>query len=132
MLRYAVRRAFEAINRGDDEAAMVVLAVDCESSPPPELVQVGFDPVYRGRQERLRLQRTWVADLGEFQQEVEELIDCGDQVVILARMRGTGLGSAAPFESQGAYVLTLTAGRVVREQMFTSHREALQAAGLRE
>ncbi|MEK6328715.1 MAG: nuclear transport factor 2 family protein [Actinomycetota bacterium] len=132
MLRDGVRRSFEAVNRGDYEAALVTLSPDCVSIPPRQFVLLGFDPVYRGREDRLRLQREWAAELGEFQQENVELIDCGDQVLVLARMNGTGLSSAAPFESQVAYLISLTAGRVVREQMFTSHGEALEVAGLRE
>jgi hypothetical protein len=52
--------------------------------------------------------------------------------VLLGRMRGTGRGSGAAFDSEVAYLLTLSGGRVVRERLFRSHEEALEAAGLRE
>lgn len=132
LLKHFARRAIEAINRGDIEAAVITLSVGCESFPPPEFVALGFEPMYRGRQERVDFQREWIAVLEEWQQEIEELIDCGNRIVVLARMSGTGLMSATPFERLGAYVLTIEAGAIVREHMFTTHREALAAVGLAE
>ena len=107
-----------------------MLSVTCESHPPPEFVPLGFAPVQRGRQERIRFQRAWNAELGEWHQEVEEVIDCGDRVVVLVRMKGTGHSSAVPFDRPGAYVLTIQEGAAVREQVFLDHDQALRAAGL--
>jgi hypothetical protein len=47
-------------------------------------------------------------------------------------MKGSGLGSAAPFDSECAHLITLAAGGVIREQIFLQYAEALEAAGLRE
>ena len=74
----------------------------------------------------------WVAELGEFQHRLEEVIDLGHQVLLLGRMKGIGRGSGAEFDSEVAYLITLSAGRMVREQPFRSHEEALEAAGLSE
>jgi ketosteroid isomerase-like protein len=132
MVRRAFRLAFEAANRGDYEAALALYPSDGETITPPELVGLGFEPVYRGREERLRFQRAWVAELGDFQQEAGEAIDLGDRVLLLARMKGSGLSSGAMFENEIAYLLTFSAGRFVREETFRSHQLALEAAGLRE
>jgi ketosteroid isomerase-like protein len=131
MIRYALRLAIEAANSSDYEAAFaLILSPDYETVTPPELVGLGFEPTYRGREGRLRFQLKWVGELGEFQQETEEIIDCGDRVLLLARMRGSGLSSGAAFDSEVAYLLTISGGRLIREQDFRSHEEALEAAGL--
>jgi ketosteroid isomerase-like protein len=132
MIRDAFRLALEASNRGDYEAAFALLGPDYETITPPELVGFGFEPVYSGREGRLRLQRQWVAELGEFQNEPEEVIDLGDHLLVLGRMKGIGSSSGAAFDSEVAYVITVTAGRMIREQPFRSHEEALEAVGLRE
>jgi ketosteroid isomerase-like protein len=132
VVRLAFRWALEAANRGDFEAAFALLPPDYETITPPELVGLGLEPSYRGREGRLTFQLTWMRDLGEFEQEAEEVIDTGDQIILLGRMMGTGLGSGANFESEVAYVVTLSGGRLVREQPFRSHTEAREAAGLSE
>jgi ketosteroid isomerase-like protein len=132
MVRYALRRSIEAVNRGDLEAAFMLISPDFETVPPPELVGLGFDPVYRGREGRLRFHRMWIAELGDFQQEIKEVIDCGDRVLLLAQMKGTGSSSGAGFEDEAAYLFTISAGRMIREQEFRSHQEAVKAAGLSE
>ena len=132
LIRYGFRLALEAVNRKDHEAAFVLAPPDFESITPPEFVGLGFDPVYRGRDGRVHLQRQWEAELGEFENDPEEIIDAGDRLLLLGRMRGTGRGSGASFDSEIAYLLTLSGGRIIREQVFRSHAEALEAAGLRD
>ena len=48
------------------------------------------------------------------------------------RIVGTGLSSGAGFDSDWAVLLTISDGRVVREQFFFDRSEALEAAGLSE
>jgi ketosteroid isomerase-like protein len=129
--RHGIRSCFEAVNRGDYEAVFVLISPDYEAVAPPELVGLGFEPVYHGRDGRLRYQSAWLAELGEFQQDAVEVIDCGDRVLLLARMKGTGLSSGAAFDSEVAYLITISAGQLIREQDFRSHEEGLEAAGLR-
>ena len=132
MIRHVVGRAFEAANRGDYEAAFAVLPPGYEAYPNPELIGLGFERVYVGPEERLRFQNQWIDSLGDFQQEPGEIIDAGEKLVVLTRMRGTGLGSGLTFESELGYVLTMSDGRLAREQSFRSHAEALEAAGLQD
>lgn len=133
LVRHQWTRMLEAANRQDWDAVFAIVPSDpseFETISAPEMVTLGFEPVYRGRAERLRYQMTWVEQLGDFQQEAKELIDLGDRMLLLARMRGTGLGSGAEFESELAYLVTISEGRPAREQAFRSHAEALEAAGL--
>ncbi len=132
MIRDAFRLAVEAANRKDHEAAFVLLPPDYEAILHPELVGIGFDPLYRGRDGRVRLQQQWESELGEFENDPQEIIDLGDRVLLLGRMRGVGRGSGAAFDSEVAYLITLSGGRMIREQVLRSHNEALEAAGLSE
>lgn len=124
------RAIFEAANRGDYQACFALLAPDFEMISPPELVDVGFDPVYHGREGRMRMQLTWMGELGEFRQEPEEVVDLGDRILLLARMTFRGRTSSVGLDSEVSYVLTIVDGRIVREHNFRSHREGLEAAGL--
>jgi ketosteroid isomerase-like protein len=58
------------------------------------------------------------------------VIDLGDRVLLLVHLRGVGLSSGAQFDTEAAYLLVMSDGRAIREQMFLDHREALEAAGL--
>ncbi len=77
-----------------------------------------------------------IAEMNEiwdsWEQRVERVIDAGDNVVVLLRLRATGRGSAVPVEFAWAMVATFNNGRVVRGQTFLSQPEALKAVGLEE
>ena len=47
------------------------------------------------------------------------------------RIVGSGLSSGAAVDSDWAVIVTLAAGRVIREQFFFDHAAALEAVGLR-
>jgi ketosteroid isomerase-like protein len=132
MVRNFARLVFEAANRGDYEAAFALLPEDYETVTPPDLVGLGFDPAYRGRDGRLRFQQQWLSELEEFHNEPEEVVDVGDRLLLLGRMKGIGAGSGAAFDSEVAYVLTLSGGRIIREESFRSHAEAFEVAGLQK
>jgi len=131
-VRYVARRVLEAANRHDWEAAFAILPPGYETHSPQEFVGLGFKPVYRGPDERLQMQLRWMDELGDFQQETKEVIDLGDRILVLGWMRGTGLGSGAEFESELAYLLEISNGRLSHEELFRSHAEALEAAGVRD
>ncbi len=129
-VRHAVRIGFEAVNRGDFEAAFAFYDPDIEVTEPPQVVKLGLDPVSRGRAGRAEVQRRWHAEWGELQIEPDEVLDLGDRLLVLGRMKGTGLASGVAFDDPIANLLTLRDGRVVRDEIFLDHGEALAAAGL--
>ena len=132
LLDWGIGHGFAALNRRDHAAALAAWANDVETAWPRELAGLGFDRVSRGRDERFRFQRQWESELGEHQQKGVEIIDVGDRLVVLARILGSGRTSGAAFQNEVGYVLLFSKGRVVREDIFFSHREALEAVGLRE
>jgi ketosteroid isomerase-like protein len=132
ILRRAVRLGLEAVNRRDYEAAFMLHDPDIELNSPPDMIGLGEESVTRGRHERLRFQERWNAQWGEMRFEPEEVIDLYSRVLVIGRITGSGLSSGAGFESEWANLLTLSAGRVIREQVFRNHGEALKAARLSE
>lgn len=130
-LRLAVRRAYEATNRSDFEAAFATYHPDVELIPPSGFESLGTSGI-RGRDERVRFQRRWNAEWGGVRFEPEEIVDLGPRVLVIGRVKGSGLSSEATFENEWANLLTLSDGRVIREEAFTDRGQALEAAGLSE
>jgi ketosteroid isomerase-like protein len=132
MLRHIVQVGFEAINRGDFEAAFALYGPEIEVIEPPEAMGLGLNPLSRGREGRIRVQQRWHAEWGELRFEPEELIDLGDCLLVVSRMKGRGLSSGAAFDTDIANVLVISDGRVIREQIFLDRAKAIEAAGVEE
>ena len=64
--------------------------------------------------------------------EPKELIDLGDQVVVLADMPMRAQASGVRLGETYACVATLKDGRVVCQRDFLDHAEVLEAVGLAE
>jgi len=124
-----VRRAFEAWNRGDPEAAIDVLDPEIEWRLPPNFPDAqawhGRDAVVQGL---TAVAGAW----DEFRIDVQELIDAGDRVVALVRFHGraaiTGLDLGGV--SVDGQVWTIRDGKAVDVQMYNGKVDALRAVGL--
>jgi hypothetical protein len=66
VLRRALQRGTEATNRRDFEVAFARYDPQAELITDSRLVELGFDPVYRGREERIRFRQRWFAEWGHF------------------------------------------------------------------
>ena len=124
-----VRAAYAAWNRGDLDAAVESMHLDIEviqDSRIPGAVNV------RGR----RAARAWLASFFEtwesFDLSLEEVVDNGEQVAVVALVRARGKASGASVEQRVGHVLTMSNGETIRWQSYTSPDEALEAVGLRE
>jgi len=62
---------------------------------------------------------------------VDELIECGQHVVVPNRTRFYGR-EGIEVEAQSVYVVTLREKRIVEWQLFQTRAEALKAVGLEE
>jgi ketosteroid isomerase-like protein len=68
-----------------------------------------------------------------FEDDLQELIDAGDQVVSVVTSRGRGRASGVDVEWPGnAGVWTIRDGKVVQVVWFSTRDEALEAAGQSE
>ena len=69
----------------------------------------------------------------EFRLEVEETIDAGDRVVVMAAVRGAGKDSGADVSTPTFPIIyTLRDHQVVRMEALPTRAEALAAVGLAE
>jgi ketosteroid isomerase-like protein len=131
LVRRAAQLGFEALNRDDVEAAFVLYHPDVELDLPKEFVGLGLDPPERGRDERVNFERKWNAEWGGLRYEFGEIIDLGDdRVLLMGRFKASGPSSGAGFDNEFAEIFTFCAGQIIREQAFINHAEALNAAGL--
>jgi len=74
----------------------------------------------------------WLTPWATYRVEVEKAIDVGDQVLLLHRSLGRLEGSLQKVEFRGANLWTIRDGRVAQLETYTTHADALQAAGLAE
>jgi ketosteroid isomerase-like protein len=133
LIRRAVKLGFEAMNRGDFKAAFSAYDPQLEMITDSKLRALGFDDVYHGVEGRMRFQERWQAEWRDFKYALEEVIDFGDdRLLVSGRLRGSGRSSGAGFETPWAVLVELSAaGSIVREHYWFDRNEALEAVGLR-
>jgi ketosteroid isomerase-like protein len=85
---------------------------------------------YRGYDGVRRFWTQFLSAWDEYGIQVDELIDAGDQVVVVMRLRGRT--NELELDEARSSLLTLRDGRIVRIEPFASRDGALEAAGLRE
>jgi ketosteroid isomerase-like protein len=123
-----VRAAYDAVNRGDLDAAISNIA------PEMEYVASGAVPgatgIYVGAEGVKRFIAALWEEFDDARADVTELIAADDKVVVSATARGRGKLSGAEARWNTWQLWTLRHGKLVRGQGFTSREGALQAAGL--
>jgi ketosteroid isomerase-like protein len=111
---------------GLDHIAARFWARDIEWHDAPE---APGPAVYRGRDEVVRMSHELMDALGEIPMHLEELIDCGDEVVARIRPELVGSASGAAVTGDVYHVFCIRDGRVARLRQFFSRAEAFAAAG---
>jgi ketosteroid isomerase-like protein len=128
---------FAAASDMDKEALLSAL---------PELIAQACDPeiewyedpqradahVYRGRDGVRESFERWLDQWDEYGAEAERFIDCGDDVLVVAREHGRGARSGATVSGRIFIVVTFRDGKVLRYREFYDEAAALEAAGLRD
>jgi ketosteroid isomerase-like protein len=125
-----IRAALEAWGRGEDtwvEAMDAEIEWDNSAYPP-----VGMPLRGTGRESFLRFLSRYFATWRRYEATFEDLIDAGDDVVVIVDETIRARGSDAPIERHSAQVWTVRYGRAVRYRAYRTKREALEAAGLKE
>lgn len=121
----AIRRAYDAFNRRDPDAAGADMhpefELDFTGSVGPER------GVYRGKDGMSRLWRRYWDAFESISIEPEELIEAGDQVIALVRARGRGRGSGIEIDARGPHVWTFRDGKVVRFKLYQEVGQAMEA-----
>jgi ketosteroid isomerase-like protein len=124
-----VQRAFEAVARGDLEAAADTL--------DPEVEIHDFDVpdagIYHGHEGFFAWLARWDEGWESWRIEDLEFRPAGrDQVLALFRMVTRGKGSGIEIDRLDAIAYRLRDGKIVRSEYFNDRRQALEAVGLRE
>jgi uncharacterized protein len=117
-----IRRAYESYNRGDIDAVMQLLDERVEWRPPESSLEP--EPLH-GRD----AVRNYLApDLFEEQvAEPEEVIEEGDRVLVVARVRARGRGSGIEVDQAVFHLWTIAGERAVRFEVHTDREHALAA-----
>jgi len=131
VLRRIVQQVFEAYNRRDFAAFLLYAHSDYEEITPRQLVEVGFEPVYRGHQEAVRYRQRWGEEWGEFDVKPEELFDLGDnRMLVIGHAEGRSLRGGVALANDWCFLWTFSTGQVSRVELFFNRGEAFRAAGL--
>jgi uncharacterized protein len=123
------RRGYEALARGDMQTVLAALDPAIEVCAPGEVMG---EEVYHGHAGFLRYAEQWLEAWDEYRVIPEEVLDAGDQVVVIYRGVGRGKDSGIAVERRNAHLWTVRDGRAVRLEIFAEPEEALEAAGLAE
>jgi len=90
------------------------------------------DPgTYRGGRVALAAWSRWLEAWEEFSMEVDEVIEVGERVVTLNRLRGRGKVSGATVDDDVGVIFGCRGGKIAH-MVFCDRAEALEAAGLRQ
>jgi ketosteroid isomerase-like protein len=117
-----IRDAYGAYNRGDVDAALELMHPDVEWVPPPSSLEP--QPL-RGRD---AVRRYLAPNIFESQTaEPLALIEEGNRVLVVARVRARGRGSGIELDRTAYHVLLLRDGRAVRFAVYTERDQALAA-----
>jgi ketosteroid isomerase-like protein len=121
-----VRDSFEAFRAGEYERAMKAFApeIEYDLSHFPEGI------VYRGHEGVREAFRIWMGAFEDYRQELDELIDVGDDhVVVVLRECGRGKGSGVEVERLTVGAWTFREGRAIRIRFYDTKEDALAALG---
>src|SRR5438309_11463089 len=74
----------------------------------------------------------WLEQWDEYGYEAERYVDCGEDVLVVARERGRGMTSGASVSSRIYSVWTIRAGKIACYREFYDEHAALEAVVLSE
>jgi ketosteroid isomerase-like protein len=97
--------SYDALNKGDIDAAMSVLAEDAEWHESGELPD--SEGHYIGREAICSFLTEFLASWDRFHQEVEEIREAGDRLGVFIHLTATGRGSSAEVDARYAHVWRL-------------------------
>jgi hypothetical protein len=87
----------------------------------------GLAGVYDDRRDPNPRLRSWLSAWEHWRVEVDEYLELGDHVVVLAGYHGRGKGSGVEVHQQGAHVFELRDGKVVRLEIFADREKAIES-----
>jgi len=128
-----VRGFFEGAVSADKEALLEMLPQVIEQTCDPEIEWVE-DPqradgrTYRGHAGVRDSFERWLEGFDEYSFELEEIIDCGENVLVVTNEQARGAASGATISSRNYAVLTMRDGKLLRYREFYDEDAARRAA----
>jgi ketosteroid isomerase-like protein len=123
------------IVRDDELWARLVRSVAPYFHEDYELVTTGLPggtTVGKGFDDNRTSRLDWLAPFATYRQEVEEVVDCGDRVLVLVRAFGRLVGSVQELSHAAAEVFVFRDGKIARIELYGNRDRARKAVGLEE
>jgi ketosteroid isomerase-like protein len=120
-----VRGIYDAFNRADTDAILEL--ADPAISVEDHAVIDGTS--YEGREGVMQFLAFQAEAFAAHRVELEEVLETGDQIVVVIRLRGEGPLSQVPLEGNFTHVWQIDDGMVRRLRVYATKQEALEAAG---
>jgi ketosteroid isomerase-like protein len=130
-----VEALFAGAASADKQALLEALPELIAQTCDPEIEWVE-DPqradghVHRGHAGVRASWERWLEGFDEYSFEIEQIFDCGDDVLVVGREEAKGAASGAPVSSPNYAVMTIRGGKLLRYREFYDERAARRAAGL--
>jgi ketosteroid isomerase-like protein len=121
----AARRGFEAFNARDVNELIALADPDCEWLPFRAQLEGGS---YLGHDGVRRFVADMEEDWSEFQIELDELSDHGEDVLLIGRVRAVARGSGLAVNNRVGFVLSYRDGRIHRLVSYSDPDAARSAA----
>ena len=99
-----LRHAYSALGRGDESAALGMLAEDCEWRESAELPDA---TALCGRDEVARFLREFLEPWERFEQTIEEVVVEGDRIGLAIHLTAVGRASGVELDTRYAHVWTM-------------------------
>jgi hypothetical protein len=119
-----VEKGYEAWNSGDRGWVLEHMAEDVEWITPPDDPDPG---TYRGYEGVENYWGQWRAAVGELHFRVEEMIDAGDSVVVVARRQGRGEHSGLEISDRVIQVFSFEEGKCTKVHEYYDRDAALSS-----
>jgi ketosteroid isomerase-like protein len=130
-----VRRLFDAVASRDTATVLSLYDRDLEwdGSRSRWAEVLHAEASFKGHEGLRRFSRAYYEMWESFHDEIQELIDAGDDVISVVTTRGRGRASGIDVEWRGnAGVWTIRGGKIAKVVWFSTRAQALKAAGLEE
>lgn len=119
----ALRRGYEALNKGDVSVVLELLDPDLEWHEPGDSPEAG---THRGRDSFERFFRGWIDSFDGFRVEPERVVAHDDKLIAIVHQSGRGRASGVRVDARLAHVWTVSDGRAVRWEAVADPDAALR------
>jgi ketosteroid isomerase-like protein len=127
----ALKRGIDAFNRRDLRALLKELDPNIEWHSALPVLLAGERTVYRGHKGVRDMIRE-SDEVSDYQVELSEIRDLGDQLLGIGHARTRGARSGIELDSPWFALVELNENRAIRIRTYLDRTKALEAAGLRE